>query len=134
LVFLDRVSNETRIDKWLWATRLFKTRSLAAKACRDGDALIAGQRVKPARDLRAGDIVTVKVAGVQRTVKVLGFPSRRVGAKSVPEFMEDLTPPAEYTKARETAAQAPQFAWSKGLGRPTKKNRRLWQRSMDENL
>ena len=121
------MSNETRIDKWLWAVRLFKTRSLAADACRDGHVTISGQRVKPARDVRVADIISAKSGGVQRTVKVLGFPASRVGAKLVPEFMEDRTPPSEYEKARESTP-APQFSWSKGFGRPTKKSRRLWEK------
>lgn len=127
------MSNETRIDKWLWTVRLFKTRSLAAKACRDGQVLISGQRVKPARVVRVGEIISAKVAGVQRTVKVSGTPPSRVGAKLVPEFMEDLTPESEFQKARE-AASSPQFTWSKGAGRPTKKNRRLWEKFGSENL
>jgi len=126
------VSNETRIDKWLWAVRLFKTRSLAADACRDGAVTIGGQRVKPARDVRVGDAISAKAGGVQRTVKVLGFPRSRVGAKLVPGFMEDLTPASEYEKARE-AASAPQFSWSKGFARPTKKSRRLWEKFGSEN-
>ena len=121
------MGNEKRIDKWLWAVRLFKTRSLAAQACRNGHVLIAEQRVKPARDVRTGEIIVVKTGGVQRTVKVLAFPPSRVGAKLVADFMEDLTPESEFQKARE-AASAPTFAWSKGLGRPTKKSRRLWDR------
>ena len=125
------MSSETRIDKWLWAVRLFKTRSLAADACRDGHVTIGGQPVKPARDVRIGDAISAKAGGVQRTVKVLGFPSSRVGAKLVPEFMEDLTPASEYEKARESAL-APQFSWSKGFGRPTKKSRRLWEKFGDD--
>lgn len=126
------MGNETRIDKWLWAVRLFKTRSLAANACRDGEVTIGGQRVKPARDVRAGDVISAKTGGVQRTVRALGFPPSRVGAKLVPEFMEDLTPASEYEKAR-VAAAAPQFSWSKGFGRPTKKSRRLWEQFGSEN-
>jgi ribosome-associated heat shock protein Hsp15 len=121
------VSHQTRIDKWLWAMRLFKTRTLAAAACRDGRVLIAGQRAKPAREARVGEIISATVAGVQRTVKVIGHPPSRVGAKVVPQFMEDLTPESEFQKARD-AARAPQFAWPKGTGRPTKKNRRLWEK------
>lgn len=126
------MGNETRIDKWLWAVRLFKTRSLAADVCRDGEVTIGGQQVKPARDIRVGDVISAKTGGVQRTVKVLGFPPSRVGAKLVPEFMEDLTPASEYEKARELAS-APQFSWSKGFGRPTKKSRRLWEQFGSEN-
>lgn len=127
------MGNETRIDKWLWAMRLFKTRTLAAAACRDGTVLIGGQPIKPSRDVRVGDIVSAKVAGVQRTVKVIGFPPSRVGAKVVPQFMEDLTPESEFEKARE-AARTPQFAWPKGSGRPTKKNRRLWEKFGPDTL
>jgi ribosome-associated heat shock protein Hsp15 len=68
-----------------------------------------------------------KTGSIQRTVKVLGFPPNRIGAKLVPEFLEDLTPPSEYEKAREFKPP-PQFAWSKGIGRPTKKSRRLWEK------
>jgi len=122
------MTKEARIDKWLWAVRLFKTRSLAAAACRDGKVLVGGQRVKPAREVHVGELISAKAHGVQRTVKVLGVPAGRLGAKLVPEHLEDLTPPEEYEKARLAAATpAPQFAWSKG-GRPTKKSRRLWER------
>lgn len=126
------VGNEARIDKWLWAVRLFKTRTLAADACRNGHVIIAEHRVKPSRDVRAGDVISAKAAGVQRTVKVLGLPPSRISAKLVGEFMEDLTPAAEYEKAREAAA-LPQFTWARGAGRPTKKNRRLWEKFGPEN-
>ena len=126
--FSSHMGNETRIDKWLWAVRLFKTRSLAASACRDGQVLIGERRVKPARDLNVSEIIGAKVGGVQRTVKVLGFPRSRVAAKAVPEFMEDLTPAEEFEKARTAAARPAPFSWPRGMGRPTKKNRRLWER------
>ena len=119
--------NEVRIDKWLWAVRLFKTRSLATAACRDGGVMVGSQPVKPSRDVRIGDMIAAKVGGVQRTLKVIGFPSGRVSAKAVSQFMEDLTPESEFQKARD-AARTPQFAWPKGAGRPTKKNRRLWEK------
>ena len=119
------MGNETRIDKWLWAVRLYKTRSLAADACRNGDVLVNGQRVKPSRDVRIGETLKAKTGSIQRTVKVLGSPPSRVGARLVPEFLEDLTPASEYEKPREFTP--PQFTWSKGLGRPTKKARRLWE-------
>jgi ribosome-associated heat shock protein Hsp15 len=122
------VSKETRIDKWLWAMRLYKTRTVAATACRNGQVLIESQRVKPSRDLRPGEIVTAKTEVIQRTVKVIGFPRSRVGAKLVPEYLEDLTPASEYEKAKEYKPPPPQFSWSKGLGRPTKKSRRLWEK------
>jgi ribosome-associated heat shock protein Hsp15 len=122
------VGNETRIDKWLWAVRLFKTRTLAANACRNGQVLINGQRLKPARDVHTGEIIVAKTGVIQRTVKVLAFPPNRIAAKLVPEFLEDLTPASEYEKAREAKRPPPQFTWSKGHGRPTKKSRRLWEK------
>ena len=121
------MGNETRIDKWLWAVRLFKTRTLAAAACRNGHVLIEGQIIKPSRALQPGETLTAKIGSIQRTVKVRGFPPSRVGAKLVPEFLEDLTPASEYEKAREFKPP-PEFAWSKGVGRPTKKSRRLWEK------
>ena len=121
------MNTPARLDKWLWAVRLFKTRSLAAAACRDGGVLVGGQRVKPARDARVGDFVTAKVGDVLRTVRVLGFPPGRIGAKLVPQFMEDLTPASEYEKAR-APKPAPLFLWGKGQGRPTKKNRRMLEK------
>jgi ribosome-associated heat shock protein Hsp15 len=126
------VGNETRIDKWLWAVRLYKTRSLAADACRNGDVLVNDQRVKPSRDVRVGETLTAKTGLVKRTVKVLGSPPSRIGAKLVSEFLEDLTPASEYEKAREFKP-APQFSWSKGIGRPTKKARRLWEKFGADN-
>jgi ribosome-associated heat shock protein Hsp15 len=121
------MSTQNRLDKWLWTVRLFHTRTQAASACREGRVLIGGQRVKPSREPRAGETVSAVTGGVQRTVKVIGFPTARVGAKRVPEFMEDLTPASEFEKAREAARPAP-FSWPRGTGRPTKKNRRLWDR------
>lgn len=120
------MSDQARIDKWLWAMRLFKTRTLAATTCRNGHVLVEGQRVKPSREVRPGDIISVLAGGVQRRVKVIGFPPSRVGARLVSQFMEDLTPAAEFQKAREARAERP--AWPQGLGRPTKKNRRLWEK------
>ncbi len=122
------MSSAARIDKWLWAVRLFKTRSLAAAACRDGKVLVGAQRVKPAREVHVGELISAKAHEVQRTVKVLAVPPGRVSAKLVPEFLEDLTPAEEYEKARVTAATPPTFLWGKGQGRPTKKNRRLWEK------
>ena len=121
------MNTQNRVDKWLWAVRLFRIRTQAASVCREGRVLIGGQRVKPSREPRAGETIAVVAGGVQRTVKVIGFPPARVGAKLVPEFMEDLTPASEFEKAREAARPAP-FSWPRGTGRPTKKNRRLWEK------
>ena len=97
-------SESVRIDKWLWAVRLYKSRSLAAQACHAGHVKIGGNNVKPSRDVRPGEGITVFAGRVLRTVKVLALLDQRVGAKLVSEFLEDLTPPEEYARAREEAA------------------------------
>ncbi len=112
-----------RIDKWLWATRIYKTRALAAAACRNGQVTIAGQPVKPSREIKIDDLVLADNSTVKRTLKVQGLPAQRVGAAVVAEFLEDLTPASEYQKPRESALQ-PLFFRPKGAGRPTKKDRR----------
>jgi ribosome-associated heat shock protein Hsp15 len=112
-----------RIDKWLWAIRLFKTRSLATEACRHGRVSVGGQPVKPSRDVRTGDLIVAKTGELTRTVKVLALLEHRVGAQVVKEYAEDLTPASEYEKPRERFLQ-PLFARPKGSGRPTKKDRR----------
>lgn len=113
-----------RLDKWLWAVRIFKTRTLAADACRAGSVAINNLLAKPARDVRPGEKVTVRQGLVLRTLCVVGVPRSRVGAKLVANFCNDLTPPEEFEKARERPVQ--QFlAREKGSGRPTKRDRRL---------
>ena len=127
---LDRAMQQTvqpaqvRLDKWLWAVRVFKTRSLAADACRAGHVKIGGQPVKPAHGVKVGEIITAQVGPITRTVKALGLIEQRVCAKTAALYMEDLTPPEEYKKRREPEA-APLVVWPKGQGRPTKKDRRL---------
>jgi ribosome-associated heat shock protein Hsp15 len=118
---------EVRIDKWLWATRVFKTRSLAIAACKAGHVKIAGQRIKPARTVRIGQTITVQLGELTRTVKVLGLLENRVGAALAKQCQEDLTPAVEYEKLK-TQRVPPLFARPKGLGRPTKKERRLLDR------
>ncbi len=112
-----------RVDKWLWAARLYRTRSRATMACNAGHVKIGGQSVKPSREVHLGDIIFALVGNVQRTVKVIGLLEQRVGAKRVGEFLEDQTPAEEYVRAKEAAAQAP-VQFPKGFGRPTKKQRR----------
>ena len=112
-----------RIDKWLWAVRLYRSRSLATEACHAGHVKIAGQSVKPSREVRVGETITAQTERLTRTVRVLALLDRRVGAKVVGGFAEDLTPPEERARAREERAQVPHL--TKGFGRPTKKQRRL---------
>lgn len=112
-----------RIDKWLWAVRLFKSRTLAAAACSAGKVEVNGQTVKASRELRIGDIIKADIEPVIRTVKVTGLIEKRVGAKLVPQSLEDLTPPEEYAKPREKNLGGFVFR-PRGAGRPTKKDRR----------
>lgn len=119
---------DVRLDKWLWSVRLFKTRSLAIDACNAGHVKRNGERVKPARAVRLGDTYTALVGETTRIVKVVGLVEKRVGAPQVPQFMEDLTPPAEPERPRE-AGEAPPFYRPRGSGRPTKRDRRLLERN-----
>jgi|SRR2546423_15667648 len=110
-----------RIDKWLWAVRLYKSRSLATGACNAGHVKIGGTNVKPSRNVHAGEKITLLAGRVHRTVRVIALQDQRVGAKVVSQFLEDLTPLEEYARARDDAARV---HFPKGLGRPTKKQRR----------
>lgn len=112
-----------RIDKWLWAVRLFKSRSLATNACNAGHVKIGGQSVKPSRDVHIGEVIGALAGRVQRTVKVLALLEQRVGANVLSQYLEDLTPPEEYARARADH-EAAMIVFPKGWGRPTKKQRR----------
>lgn len=115
------------MDKWLWSVRLHKTRSLAAEACAAGKVRIGEQNVKPARSVQIGDIITVSTGEMTRTVRVLELLEKRVGAKLVDRYLEDLTPASEYAKLRERRLEPIMFR-PKGSGRPTKKDGRSIQR------
>jgi ribosome-associated heat shock protein Hsp15 len=112
-----------RIDKWLWAVRIFKTRSLASDACRTGKVKIMEQAVKPSRDIKTGEVISVSIPPVTRTVKVVAPIGNRVSAKLVTGFMEDLTPESEYTKLKRSKDLDFEFR-ERGTGRPTKRERR----------
>jgi ribosome-associated heat shock protein Hsp15 len=113
-----------RVDKWLWAVRLFKTRSQATDSCRRGKVLAGGQPVKPAHMVSVGEVISVKAAAFTRTVLVKAIPPSRVGAKLAVDYLGDLTPPEEY--ARQRALHASRVAVrERGSGRPTKRERRL---------
>lgn len=112
-----------RLDKWLWAVRLFKTRGLAADAIRAGTVEINARPAKPAREVHAGETVTVQQGLVLRTLRVVGTPVSRVGAKLVPDYCTDLTPESEFEKVRLQRMQQVMVR-PKGSGRPTKRERR----------
>ena len=112
-----------RLDQWLWAVRVYKTRTQAAAAIRAGHVSIGEVAAKPAREVHIDEVIVARVHQMTRTVRVLGEPTSRVGAKLVPQYMEDLTPPEEYERRREANLLPPGFRPA-GSGRPTKRDRR----------
>ena len=112
-----------RLDQWLWAVRIFKTRSLAVAAIKAGHAKVNGASTKPSHEARAGEMVAVQIGVVTRTLRVIGAPPSRVAAKLVAQFAEDLTPPEEFEKERALRFPPPGVR-PKGAGRPTKRERR----------
>lgn len=114
---------ECRVDKWLWAVRMFKTRSLAADACKKGRVLMQGVAVKPSRELKVGDVLQVRRNPIIYTFKVVALTQNRVGAKLVPQFMENVTAP-DQLELLEVLKLDQSNRRAKGLGRPTKKERR----------
>ena len=119
-----------RIDKWLWAVRLFKTRTLATEECRKGRITIDGVAVKPSRIPKIGDIIKVRKNPVTYSYKIIGIIGKRVGAKLVQEFAVDITPPEEL-KNLEIKQQMGSMERDRGSGRPTKKDRRYLNRLQD---
>jgi ribosome-associated heat shock protein Hsp15 len=121
---------DVRMDKWLWAVRLYKTRTIAATACSSGKVRIGGHLVKPARSVRVGEVITAVVGEITRTIKVVSLVERRVSAPLAVQCYEDLTPLSEYQKPREPNFQ-PLAVRAPGTGRPTKRDRRkierLWE-------
>lgn len=121
------MAETVRIDKWIWAVRLFKTRSIAAEACKKGLVKVNGIDAKPSREIKVGDEIHVRKSPVVYQYKVLALTGKRMGAKLVPDFMKDITPPENL----EILEMQKYMKWSdrdKGTGRPTKKDRR----DMDE--
>lgn len=121
--------SELRIDKWLWAVRVFKTRTLATDSCKKGRVYVNGEVVKPSRIVKVDDEVEVKKPPVVFRYKVLAVLNNRVGAKLVSNYLKDITPEQEVIKLDMMRANLGGFR-EKGSGRPTKKERRLlddWQ-------
>jgi ribosome-associated heat shock protein Hsp15 len=120
-----------RVDKFLWAVRIFKTRSIASEACRKGRIIIDGLQVKPSRVVKAGDMILVRKPPVVFTYRVLDLTENRVSAQRVPGFIEDMTSAEEIHKLN---IKDPVFySREKGTGRPTKKERRTLDRMLDEH-
>jgi len=119
-----------RIDKWLCAVRIYKTRTIATEECNKGRISIGGINVKPSRDVRVGDIIEIRKPPITYKLKVLQLAEKRMGAKLVPEFVEDLTPKEQF----DVLEMQRLVQWSgreKGTGRPTKKDRRDMDDFMD---
>ncbi len=114
---------EVRIDKWLWAVRIFKTRTVASEACKKGRVLVDKAGVKPSRNIRVGDVIEVRKPPVTFSFKVLALTDKRIGAAKVPEFMENITPPEQY-ELMELNRISGFVDRQRGSGRPTKKDRR----------
>ncbi len=115
--------NTIRIDKWLWAVRIYKTRSLANAACNNNQVKVNSVLAKPSRLIHVGDCIQVKKPPISYTYKVLAILSQRKSAKVVADYVEDITPPEEIEKLKMIRLQKSVFR-EKGLGRPTKKERR----------
>lgn len=120
---------EARIDKWLWAVRIFKTRTIAAEACKKGRISIKGAYVKASHTVKPGDVVEVRKPPVTYSFRVLQAIEKRVGAKLVPEVMENVTTPDQY-EILEMSKISGFIDRAKGTGRPTKKDRRSMEEFM----
>ena len=123
--------SEIRLDKWLWAVRIFKTRSDAADACRTNRVLVNGGYAKPSREIKPDDVISVKKMPVTYAFRVLAAVSNRLPAKDVPAYAENITPREELDKLnipRETIF----MTRDRGAGRPTKKERREINSLMDD--
>ena len=123
---------EARLDKWLWAARIYKTRTLAADACKNGRVSINGAQAKPSRTVKEGDEVTVRKAPVNYTFRVKQGIDNRVGANLLPDISENLTAPEEYALL-EMSRISGFVDRARGTGRPTKKERRALDNFMDDS-
>jgi len=112
-----------RIDKWLFAVRLYKTRSQASEECRKGKVTIGGMNVKPSRELKIGEIIQMRRPPITRSYKILALTENRMAAKLVPEFMLETTPASELA-ILEVQKNMSVYERERGSGRPTKKERR----------
>lgn len=117
------VGESVRIDKFMWAVRLFKTRSISAEACKKNRVSIGGQFVKSSRVVKVGDVIEVRVPPITRSYQILALAEKRMGAKLVPDFIKDVTS-ADQLEMLELAKMAHNMGRPRGLGRPTKKDRR----------
>ena len=123
---------EERIDKCLWCMRVFKTRTIATDACKKGRVMMGGVTVKPSRTVKPGDVIDVRKPPITYTFRVLEIAPNRLGARLVPDYLENLTPPSQYELLEMTKISG--FVdRQKGLGRPTKRDSRELSRFKEES-
>ncbi|MEN9638266.1 MAG: hypothetical protein RLZZ262_134 [Bacteroidota bacterium] len=122
-----------RVDKYLWCIRVYKTRSIAAEHCRSEKVQVNNELIKASRELKVGDVITVRKGPIYFRFEVLAFPVSRVGAKLVTTYTKDVTTPEEMEKLERIRLQQ-SYDRPRGLGRPTKKERRVLDEFMDGEL
>ena len=118
-----KYQESARLDKWLWAARIFKTRSMAADACKNGRVTVGGANAKPSRTVKAGETINVKKPPITYSFKILNTIKTRVGTKLIPPVYEDATDPKQY-ELLEMSRISGFIDRARGMGRPTKKDRR----------
>ena len=124
-------SEGVRMDKWLWAARLFKTRAIATDAIKGGKVKIDDAPVKPSREVKEGDVIQVQIEQLHKVVQVKTVIKNRVPAKMVPEVYTDLTPREDYERIEFMHAYKGEYR-VRGAGRPTKKERRMIEKIKEE--
>ena len=127
------MTDVARIDKWLWAARIFKTRSIAADACKNGRVTIKGINVKPSHTIKAGEVISVKKPPITYSFEVLQTIEKRVGAKLIPEVYKNVTDAKQY-ELLEMSRISGFVDRARGTGRPTKKDRRQLDAFVDPTL
>ena len=127
------MTDVARIDKWLWAARIFKTRSIAAGACKNGRVTISGTNVKPSHTIKVGEIINVKKPPITYSFEVLQTIEKRVGAKLIPEVYKNVTDAKQY-ELLEMSRISGFVDRARGTGRPTKKDRRQLDAFVDPAL
>lgn len=130
--------DKVRLDRWLWSVRIFKSRNLATEACKKNWVKLDGHPAKPSKEIKMGDVITIKLGPLQKIVSVVGLIEKRTSPAKAGNYVADLTPPEAYEKAKQARLHlAPRIVSKKGIGRPTKKQRRelddfLYPESADE--
>ncbi|MEN9677838.1 MAG: hypothetical protein RIS76_3734 [Verrucomicrobiota bacterium] len=119
-----RTGSAMRLDQWIWAVRLYRTRTLATDAVRSGHVRIDGKPAKPARPVRPGEVIAAITGSTTRAYRVVGHPVTRVGAPEVAKYAEDITPPLP-TRAPDDPFHPVPIRRPRGTGRPTKRERRI---------